>query len=162
MAVEIVELRAESKDIGKVMKIAEAVGWGHFVGTPEQYYASVRERGGRLFVARRGVVVMGYAEVVTRPSVAWALPAGSAYVFATAVDPRHAKTGVAQELLAAVLARLGEEGYARTLADVRWDNAASLNLCTRVGARIVGPSPAAVLHAGGGQAHLRVELDYAA
>ena len=31
-----------------------------------------------------------------------------------------------------------------------------------VGARIIGPSPEAVMHAGGDQAHLRVELSYAA
>lgn len=163
MSIEIREVGPTSKDLPRVMKIAEAVGWGKFSGTPEEYHAAVVARGnGRIFAACRGAVVMGYVEVVSRPSKSWGLAADTAYIFAAAVDPRHAKSGVASELLEAVLGALSSEGYARAVADVRWDNVASLNLSTRVGAKVVGPSPEAVMRAGGGQAHLRVELSYAA
>ena len=163
MNIEIIELGPDARELPKVMKIAEAVGWGKFIGTPEQSFEAIRQRGnGRLFAARRAAVVLGFVEVVVRPSKSWALTDDTAYVYSTAVDPRHAKSGVARELVAAVLDRLGGEGYKRAVADVRWDNVASLNLCTSIGARIVGPSPDAVMHAGGNQAHLRVEFHYAA
>jgi ribosomal protein S18 acetylase RimI-like enzyme len=163
MTIEIREVSPTSKDLPRVMKIAEAVGWGKFTGTPEEYHAAVVARGrGRIFAACRGAVVMGYVEVVARPSKAWELAADTVYIFAAAVDPRQAKSGVASELVGAVLQMLRGEGYARAVADVRWDNVASLNLSSRVGARVIGPSPEAVMRAAGGQAHLRVELSYAA
>lgn len=163
MNIEVVELGPSSRELPMVMKISEAVGFGKFQGTPAEYLESVRQRGaGRVFAARRAAVVLGFAEVVVRPSEAWSLSADAAYIYATAVDPRHAKAGVARELMLAVLERLGREGYKKAVGDVRWDNAASLNLCVSVGARIIGPSPEAVMHAGGNQAHLRVELSYAA
>lgn len=158
------EFRGDAVTAARIITITAEVGWGKYYGSPEDYartYLQEVAKGGprRIYVAKLGPAVVAYAEVVGRPSESWAVGPGEVYLMSLAVLPRHARSGLGRALSERLFKLLAELGFARVLADVCWTNEASLRLTEVMGARLVGPSPKAVLENGGGAPHLRFARD---
>lgn len=162
-SISVEEWRGDAGSAARVVAVMAEVGWGRYPGTPDEYAAAFRAEsqrsGKRVFLAKAGPAVVGFAELYLRASQTWAIGEGDAYLLAVAVSPRHARSGLARALVERVLQELPARGFQRLLTDVRWDNTASIRMAESVGARLLGPSPEAVRAVTGGQPHLRYELE---
>lgn len=160
--IAVEEYRGDEVAAARIIEITAEVGWGKYLGGAAEFAASfraeMRERGRRIFLAKVGPVIVGYAEVVCRASESWAVGEGEAYLYAVAVLPQHARSGLARALVERAIAELRSRGARVLLTDVRWDNTASMKLAEGFGARVGGPSPKAVVEAAGGVPHLRFAL----
>lgn len=160
--IRVEEYRGDEASAARIIEITAEVGWGKYRGGADKYAAhfrrELREKGRRIFLAKVGNAVVAYAEVVCKKSETWAVGEGEAYLFAVAVTPAHARSGLARALVKLVTDELRAQGTKTLLSDVRWDNAASMKLAENSGARIAGPSPAAVVETAGGVPHLRFAL----
>jgi len=156
------ELDDDVKDALRVIRIQEAVGWGRYRPGPEVFLRTVARRreqeGLRVFLLEVDGKVVGYCEALERPRAGLEVPSGAAYVAAIAVDPRRAREGLVSGFGRWVLEQLAAGGFEAAVADVAVDNVASLNLNATLGARFLGPSPAALAEAMRSPAALRVRL----
>jgi L-amino acid N-acyltransferase YncA len=166
MGIRYRELESDVKDALRFIRIQEAVGWGRYRPGPEALLRAVARRraqeGLRVFLLEVEGRVAGYCEVLSRPRAALAAPEGCAYVQSIAVDPALEGRGLVVGFARHILGVLALEGCPGVVADVAAENGRSLNLNATLGARFLGASPAAVAHAAGGGAHLRVRLPTAA
>lgn len=164
--ISVEEFRGDPLAAERIIGIMEAVGWGKYYGTPQDfsasYLAEVARGGRRIYVAKLGPVIVAYAEVIGRPSESWGVAEGEAYLLALAVLPKHVRTGLGKSLAQQILAKLQAVGFKSVIADVRWSNEASIRLTESIGAKLVGPSPKIVQDNGGGEPHLRFSYAFAA
>jgi ribosomal protein S18 acetylase RimI-like enzyme len=155
------EYQGDLRETERILRIMEAVGWGKTLGTPAEWAARFErkraESGRRMFVAKKGFLVVGFVELLTKPARGWRVGEHTAYVYQMAVDPRHTRSGAARDLAVEVMVLLYEMGYAAIAADIRWDNIASLTLAQSVGLSLVGPSPEPIAENAGGAPHLRLQ-----
>ena len=150
---------SSDKETLDLMRITEAVGWGKY-GKPDQFRRDLESRsseGSRVHVAKEGVKAVAAVEVLVRPKAAWKVDVNGVYLLSIAVDPAWQRREVAKPLGVHVLGQLKAAGYKSAVADVQWDNAASLKLTTSLGAQVQGPSPDAVQKLKG-TPHLRVKF----